>query len=116
MAPSALRTPISRVRSVTLIIMIATTPTPPTISPIPDSVIMTRKKTPVILPQVSKSLSWVITAKSFSCAGRSPRCARMVATTSSIASSRVTLARGLTVRSIQSIQMLRYLRPVLNGT
>ena len=31
-APSALRTPISRVRSVTEIIMIATTPTPPTIS------------------------------------------------------------------------------------
>ena len=30
-APSAFRTPISRVRSVTEIIMIATTPTPPTI-------------------------------------------------------------------------------------
>src|SRR6267142_2644669 len=32
-APSALRTPISRVRSVTEIIMIATTPMPPTIKP-----------------------------------------------------------------------------------
>ena len=36
-APSALRTPISRVRSVTEIIMIATTPTPPTISPTAES-------------------------------------------------------------------------------
>ena len=42
-APSALRTPISRVRSVTEIIMIATTPTPPTSRPIADSTIMTRK-------------------------------------------------------------------------
>ena len=46
MAPSALRTPISRVRSVTEIIMIATTPTPPTISPTPESAIMMMKKTP----------------------------------------------------------------------
>jgi len=37
MAPSALRTPISRVRSVTEIIMMATTPIPPTIKPTIDS-------------------------------------------------------------------------------
>ena len=35
-APSALRTPISRVRSVTEIIMIAITPMPPTISAIDE--------------------------------------------------------------------------------
>ena len=35
-APSALRTPISRVRSVTEIIMIAITPMPPTISAIEE--------------------------------------------------------------------------------
>ena len=45
-APSAFRTPISRVRSVTLIIMIATTPTPPTMSPMADSTIITRKNMP----------------------------------------------------------------------
>ena len=43
-APSALRTPISRVRSVTEIIMIATTPTPPTISPTLESAIIAMKK------------------------------------------------------------------------
>src|SRR5213595_744572 len=42
-APSALRTPISRVRSVTEIIMIATTPTPPTIRPMDESTSITRK-------------------------------------------------------------------------
>ena len=36
-APSALRTPISRVRSVTLIVMMLITPMPPTISAIDDS-------------------------------------------------------------------------------
>ena len=46
-APKALRTPISRVRSVTEIIMIATTPTPPTINPIDDSTSITRKNIPV---------------------------------------------------------------------
>jgi hypothetical protein len=45
-APSALRTPISRVRSVTLIIMMAMTPTPPTSRPTPESAIMIRKNTP----------------------------------------------------------------------
>src|SRR5687767_22779 len=48
-APSAFRTPISRVRSVTEIIMIAMTPTPPTIRPTADNTTMTRKKAPKIL-------------------------------------------------------------------
>ena len=45
-APSAFRTPISRVRSVTEIIMIATTPTPPTSSPTDESPMPTMKITP----------------------------------------------------------------------
>ena len=45
-APSALRTPISRVRSVTEIIMIATTPTPPTIRPTEESASPTMKNVP----------------------------------------------------------------------
>ena len=48
-APNAFRTPISRVRSVTEIIMIATTPTPPTMSPTADNAIITIKNTPTIL-------------------------------------------------------------------
>ena len=48
-APSAFRTPISRVRSVTEIIMIAMTPTPPTISPTAERTTITRKKVPKIL-------------------------------------------------------------------
>ena len=45
-APSALRTPISRVRSVTEIIMMAMTPTPPTRSPTDESAIPTTKNVP----------------------------------------------------------------------
>ena len=45
-APKAFRTPIYRVRSVTEIIMIATTPTPPTIRPTAESAIITRKNMP----------------------------------------------------------------------
>ena len=56
-APSALRTPISRVRSVTEIIMMATTPTPPTMSPTPDSATMTAKKPAVMLLKESRILS-----------------------------------------------------------
>ena len=72
-APSALRTPISRVRSVTEIIMIATTPTPPTISPTADSAIITRKNMPKILSYVSINLSCVMMANDDSSLGRNPR-------------------------------------------
>ena len=47
-APSALRTPISRVRAVTDTIMIAITPIPPTMSATDASTIMVRKKMSVI--------------------------------------------------------------------
>ena len=83
-APSALRTPISRVRSVTEIIMIATTPTPPTIRAIDESTSITRKNIPVTLFQESSSLSCVTMEKLFSWPGLSPRSERSVATTSSI--------------------------------
>src|SRR6185503_1977269 len=52
-APSAFRTPISRVRSVTEIIMIAMTPTPPTSSPTDDSASPTTKNVPKSLLYVS---------------------------------------------------------------
>ena len=47
-APSALRTPISRVRSVTEIDMIAITPMPPTISAI-DEITISAKKVPWLI-------------------------------------------------------------------
>ena len=53
-APTALRTPISRVRSVTLIIITAMTPMPPTSSATADNAIITRKKTPVSLLNTSR--------------------------------------------------------------
>ena len=42
-APSALRTPISRVRSVTLMVMMAITPMPPTIRAIDEMTTSARK-------------------------------------------------------------------------
>ncbi len=83
-APRALRTPISRVRSVTEIVMIATTPTPPTISPMDESTSITRKNIPVTLFQESSSLSCVTMEKLFSWAGLSSRRERSAAITSSM--------------------------------
>src|SRR2546421_2617607 len=99
-APSALRTPISRLRSVTEIIMMATTPTPPTINAIDESTSITRKNMPVTLFQESSSLSWVTIEKLFSCPGLSPRSERSVATTSSIASCCVYAGAGATASRI----------------
>ena len=47
--PSALRTPISRVRSVTLMVMIAITPMPPTISAI-EEITTSARKMPLLMP------------------------------------------------------------------
>ena len=94
-APSALRTPISRVRSVTEIIMIATTPTPPTISPTADSTIITRKNIAedlvVDVEQLVLRDDREVVLHARAAARGAPRIA---AITSSIASSRVTPARG----------------------
>ena len=46
-APMALRTPISRVRSVTETSMIFMTPTPPTINPTDDTATMNKNRPPV---------------------------------------------------------------------
>ena len=100
-APSALRTPISRVRSVTEIIMIATTPTPPTISATLESAIITMKNPAVILLNASSTRSWVTMAKLFGLAGLRPRALRRAAVTSSWASSVVAAAVGTTAISIQ---------------
>jgi hypothetical protein len=77
-APSALRTPISRVRSVTEIIMIATTPTPPTSSPTAESVRPMTNSVPNSLSNVSVMRSCVTRPKLFGCvgAGRGARAAR----------------------------------------
>ena len=103
-APSALRTPISRVRSVTEIIMMATTPTPPTIRPIDDSTSITKKNIPLTWCQESSSLSCVTIEKVFSCPGLSPRIERSVATTSSIDSDCVYPPAGATASRIQPLK------------
>src|SRR5881409_3442349 len=96
LAPRALRTPISRVRSVTEIIMMATTPTPPTASPTIESTIITTRSTSVVLFTLSRNFSWDTTAKLFSCPGRSPRATRSATVTSSIACSVVAESVGPT--------------------
>ena len=53
-APTAMRRPISRVRSVTETIMIAITPMPPTSSATLESATMARKKYEVRLPTTSR--------------------------------------------------------------
>ena len=65
--------------------MMATTPTPPTISPMDESTSITRKNIPVTWFQESSSLSCVTIEKVFSWPGFMPRSERSVATTSSIA-------------------------------
>ena len=100
-APRALRTPISRVRSVTEIIMMATTPTPPTMSPTLDSAIMTMKNAPVTLLKVSSSLSCVTIAKLFSWLGLRPRLIRSAAVTSSIACGTLAVSVGRTANISQ---------------
>ncbi len=115
-APSALRTPISRVRSVTEIIMIATTPTPPTIRPMEESTSMMRKKAPVMRLKRSRKASCRTSAKLFSSAGLSPRATRMATRTSSIACCCVAPAAGTTRRSSQSRLASSRLMAVVGGT
>ena len=114
-APRAFRTPISRVRSVTEIIMIAITPTPPTRSPTLESASMTRKKPLVRLLKVSSSRSWVMTAKLLSSDGRRPRLDRSAAITSSWAWATVTPSWGMTESSIQPREWVPTLEKVLCG-
>ena len=103
-APSALRTPISRVRSVTEIIMIATTPIPPTMRPTMESATITILNIKVLLFTASRYLSWVTTSNVFGWPGRRPRMARRATVTSSIASCSATLSSGATKKSIHPCQ------------
>ncbi len=77
-APSDLRIPISRVRSVTLIIMMFMMTMPPTRTPIPVTAGTTLKMTRVSLAQNAINPSPVSTVKSSSSPGRS-RCAMRIA-------------------------------------
>ena len=88
--------PISRVRSVTLIIITAITPMPPTSSATHDSTIITRKKTPVSLLKVSRIWSCVIMSKLLWSAGRRRRISRSAIVTASCASPTVTPGCGFT--------------------
>ncbi len=65
-APSALRTPISRVRSVTEIIMIAITPMPPTMSAIDEITTSASVTARVSWSKIFMIRSDVRTSKSFS--------------------------------------------------
>src|SRR2546425_1005824 len=84
-APRALRTPISRVRSVTETIMIAMTPMPPTSRATLESTSITRKNAPVSLLNTSRIWSCVIRSKVSGSPGRSPRMRRSCTVTASIA-------------------------------
>ena len=95
-APRALRTPISRVRSVTEIIMIATTPMPPTIKPTIDSAIISTRATSVKLLIACTYTSWLMASKLFFWPGRNPRMVRMAIVTSSIARCSETVSCGTT--------------------
>ena len=96
-APSALRTPISRVRSVTLMVMMAITPMPPTISAIDEITTSARKMPLLIRSQILNSASWVPMSKSLSWSRRRPCRERMISSTSRIAASRGTSSRGMTM-------------------
>src|SRR5207253_2746823 len=76
----------SRVRSVTEIIMIAITPTPPTINPTADSMNSTYRMIMVMPLSFSRNFSWLTTAKLLSWPGRRWRRSRIASVTSSIAS------------------------------
>src|SRR3989442_1540015 len=95
-APRALRTPISRVRSVTETIMIAMTPIPPTNRATLESTSITRKNAPVSLLNTSRIWSCVIRSKVSGSPGRSPRMRRSCTATASIASVTATPSLGFT--------------------
>src|SRR2546426_2722286 len=95
-APRALRTPISRVRSVTETIMIAMTPMPPTSRATLESTSITRKNAPVSLLNTSRIWSCVIRSKVSGSPGRSPRMRRSCTVTASIASVTATPSLGFT--------------------
>src|SRR5438128_12272567 len=107
-APMALRTPISRVRSVTETIMIAITPTPPTSSPTAERASITMRTSSVVLLRLSRNFSWLTTAKLLSWPGRRCRRRRSASVTSSIACAVVAAGAGPTRKSIHPFQYCTY--------
>src|SRR5437899_1890496 len=93
-APSDLRIPISRVRSVTLISMMFMITMPPTTIPIATTAGTTVKMTRVSLAQNAISPSPVSTVKSSSSPGRS-RCAMRIASSARIMPSATPAAAGI---------------------
>ena len=83
-APSALRTPISRVRWVTLTSMMFITPTPPTRSAMLAMTSMAAATPPVICWKLRSRPTVVKVAKSFSWFERSPLRTRRMPVSSSI--------------------------------
>ena len=96
MAPSALRSPISWVRSVTETIMMAMTPMPPTRRATPDRATITPKNAEVRLLIVSRIWSWVSRSKVFGTPGRSRRSRRSAIVTRSWARATSTSGRPFT--------------------
>ena len=95
-APIALRTPISRVRSVTEMVMMAITPIPPTISAIEEITTSDSSTACEICSHTLSTASWVTRSKSFGLSSVRPWRMRMTASTSRMASSRATSSRGTT--------------------
>jgi hypothetical protein len=91
------------VRSVTEIIMMATTPTPPTMSPTLDSAIITIKNAAVILLKLSRMRSCPTIAKLSGSPGLRPRLVRSAAVTWSCASCTDAASAGSTAISIHSL-------------
>ncbi len=84
-APSALRTPISRVRSLTLISMMFMITMPPTTMPIETTAGTMAKSVAVSVVQNDSSASALSTVKSFSWVGRSRWATRIASSARSIA-------------------------------
>src|SRR5206468_716520 len=95
-ARSDLRTPISRVRSFTLISMMFMMTIPPTTMPIATTAGTTVKITRVSLPQNAMRPSPVSTVKSSSCPGRSRRAIRIASSARSMPSATAAAAGILT--------------------
>ena len=93
-APIALRVPISRVRSLTEIVMIAMTPMPPTSRAMDEIATSARNVAPLICSHSRSAVSWVMMSKSFGSSRRSPWRMRITSVTSRTASSRATPSRG----------------------
>jgi hypothetical protein len=92
-----LRTPISRVRSVTEIIMMAITPMPPTISATEEITTSARNTARLIWSQSRRMASWPPSSKSFGSSSFNPCRMRMISSTSVAACSRVSVSSGTMV-------------------